>query len=183
MRTPRTRRLTLGLGLGLSFAAAIVTAAWASLPPQPAKALDTSRFIGRWYEVARMPNKIQSDCVASLADWTHGDGDHFNVIQTCHTETPSGPTKVWKATGHIVDPVTNAKFRMSFFGGLISQEYWVLDRGDDYSWLILSTPNPKFMWIFARHSAIAPAQKAALVSRVRAMGYDVATLVYDQPGA
>ena len=166
-------------GLGLSLA----SVAWASLPPQPAKPLDTNRFIGRWYEVARMPNKIQSDCVTSLADWSHDGASQFKVIQTCHVDTPSGPTKVWKASGKITDTATNAKFRMSFFGGLISQDYWVLDRGDDYSWIILSTPNPKFLWIFSRHATIPAAQKAAVINRAKAMGYEVANLVYDQPGA
>ncbi|HEX4181587.1 MAG TPA: lipocalin family protein [Caulobacteraceae bacterium] len=160
----------------------IVSATWASLPPQPAKALDTNRFVGRWYEVARMPNKIQADCATSLADWSHDGGSAFKVIQTCHVDTPTGPTKVWRAAGHILDPATNAKFRMSFFGGLISQDYWVLDRGDDYSWIILSTPSPKFLWIFARRPATSPELKAAMVGRAKAMGYDVASLVYDQPG-
>jgi apolipoprotein D and lipocalin family protein len=169
--------LIAGLGVFLA------TAALASLPPQPAKPLDTSKFVGRWYEVARMPNKIQADCATSLADWSHDGASAFNVIQTCHVDTPTGRAKVWKASGRILDPVTNAKFRMSFFGGLISQDYWVLDRGDDYSWIILSTPNPRFLWIFSRHPTVTPAQKAAVISRAKAMGYDIANLIYDQPGA
>jgi apolipoprotein D and lipocalin family protein len=182
MRIPRAWFWASGLGLSLA-TAAFASVVWASLPPQPAKTLDTSRFVGRWYEVARMPNKIQSDCATSLADWSHdGSAAQFKVIQTCHVATPTGPTKVWKASGKIIDTATNAKFRMSFFGGLISQDYWVLDRGDDYSWIILSTPNPKFLWIFSRQASIAPAQKAAMVGRARAMGYEVANLVYDKPG-
>jgi apolipoprotein D and lipocalin family protein len=175
----RIRRVK-ALGLGLALATAAVSATWASLPPQPAKTLDTNRFVGRWYEVARMPNKIQSDCATSLADWAHDGASQFKVTQTCHVDTPNGPTKVWRASGRILDPVTNAKFRMSFFGGLISQDYWVLDRSDDYSWIILSTPNPKFLWIFSRQPATAPAQKAVMVNRAKAMGYNVASLVYDQ---
>jgi apolipoprotein D and lipocalin family protein len=159
----------------------MVAAAAANLPPQPAKSLDTNRFVGRWFEVARMPNKIQTGCATSLADWAHDGAAQFKVTQTCHVDTPTGHAKVWKASGKIIDPVTNAKFRMSFFGGLISQDYWVLDRADDYSWLILSTPNPKFLWIFSRQPNLPAAQKAALVARTKAMGYDVAAMVYDQP--
>ena len=88
---------------------------------------------------------------------------------------------MWKASGKILDTATNAKFRMSFFGGLISQDYWVLDRADDYSWFIMSTPNPKFLWIFSRHTALSPAQKAPMVGRAKAMGYEVGNLIYDQP--
>ena len=178
MRSPTVRRIVVSLMLGLAAATASNAA---SLPPQPCKTLDTSRFVGRWYEVARMPNKIQSDCANSLADWAH-DGSAFKVVQICHVDTPTGHAKVWKASGRILDPVTNAKFRMSFFGGLISQDYWVLDRADDYSWVILSTPNPKFLWIFSRQANLGAAEKAALIARARAMGYNVAAMIYDQPG-
>jgi apolipoprotein D and lipocalin family protein len=177
----RTSSSSFGVGLGLALGAVAATAA--SLPPQPCKTLDTGKFVGRWYEVARMPNKIQSDCATSQADWSHDGDSEFKVVQTCHVDTPTCRAKDWKASGRITDPATNAKFRMSFFGGLISQDYWVLDRADDYSWIILSTPNPKFLWIFSRHSSVSPAQKTALVARAKAMGYEVANLIYDQPAA
>jgi apolipoprotein D and lipocalin family protein len=162
-------------------AGAALACAAASLPPQPAKSLETSRFIGRWYEVAHLPNKVQLGCASSSADWALDGAAQFKVIQTCHVDSPTGHAKVWKASGRIIDPATNAKFRMSFFGGLISQDYWVLDRADDYSWIILSTPNPKFLWIFSRQASVPAAQKAALIARARAMGYNVTAMIYDQP--
>lgn len=177
MRKPFSWTFAAGFGL-----AAVAASAAASLPPQPCKTLDTGKFVGRWYEVARMPNKIQTDCATSLADWSHDGDAQFKVVQTCHVDTPTGRAKVWRASGRITDPATNAKFRMSFFGGLVSQDYWVLDRGDDYSWIILSTPNPKFLWIFSRTPTVGPAQKSALVARARAMGYETANLIYDKTG-
>jgi apolipoprotein D and lipocalin family protein len=162
---------------------ALASAATAGLPPQPAKPVDSARFVGRWYEIARMPNKFQNDCATSLADWSRSGNSQFNVVQTCHVDTPTGRTRIWRSSGRILDPVTNAKFRMSFFGGLISQDYWVLDRSDDYSWFILSTPSPRYIWIFSRQPSIAPAQRSAVIAVTRAMGYDVGSLVFDQPGA
>lgn len=164
-------------------AAALTDALAGSLPPQPAKSLETSRFVGRWYEVARLPNKVQLGCANSLADWALDGATQFKVTQTCHVDTPTGHAKVWKASGRIIDQATNAKFRMSFFGGLVSQDYWVLDRADDYSWIILSTPSPKFLWIFSRQASLPAAQKAALIARAKAMGYNVTAMIFDQPGA
>jgi len=91
IRNPRAWLCGAGLGLFLA------SAAWAALPPQPAKALDTNRFVGRWYEIARMPNNIQNGCATSLADWSHATPTQFNVVQTCHVDTPTGRAKVWKA--------------------------------------------------------------------------------------
>ena len=55
----------------------------------------------------------------------------------------------------------------------------VLDRGDDYSWCMLTTPNPKFLWIMSRRPNITADQKAALVAKARAMGFDVSKLFFD----
>ena len=153
-------------------------------PSPTSKQVDPRRYTGRWYEVARLPNKIQSNCEAATSDWSREPDGAFAVVQTCHMGAVTGSTKTWRGSGHIVDEVTNARFRIGFFGGLVQMDYWVLDLGDDYSWCMLSTPNPKFLWIMSRRPNLNADQKAALVSRARSMGFDVSKLIFDnQPSA
>ncbi len=43
--------------------------------PEPTKPVDPRRYIGLWFEIARLPNKLQVDCQAPTADWIkQGDG-------------------------------------------------------------------------------------------------------------
>jgi hypothetical protein len=35
---------------------------------------DPSRYLGRWYEVARYPNPFQADCAGSVVDYQAGPG-------------------------------------------------------------------------------------------------------------
>jgi apolipoprotein D and lipocalin family protein len=176
MNTPTARRLGAGLGLALVLAAT----AQAAVPPQPAKPVDLTRYAGRWYEIARLPNKIQDGCALGAIEWGHGSGSaSFSVTQSCRMDTAQVREKVWHASGRVTDPPKNTKIHLSFFGGLISQDYWVLDRGDDYSWCILSTPSPKYLWILSRQPVITAAQKAAVVARARDMGFDVSHLIFD----
>ena len=153
-------------------------------PTPTSKTVDPKRYAGRWYEVARMPNKIQSNCDAATSDWSREADGAFQVVQTCHMGAASGSLKTWRGSGHIVDETTNSKIRIGFFGGLVQVDYWVLDRGDDYSWCMLSTPNPKFLWIMSRRPNLTADQKAALVAKARALGFDVTRLIFDnQPTA
>jgi apolipoprotein D and lipocalin family protein len=148
-------------------------------PAPTSKPVDPKRYAGRWYEVARLPNKIQSNCEAATSDWSRESDGDFQVVQTCHIGSATGSPKVWRGSGRIVDDTNNSKIRIGFFGGLVQMDYWVLDRGDDYSWCMLSTPNPRWFWIMSRRPTLSPDEKAALVARARALGFDVSKLVFD----
>jgi apolipoprotein D and lipocalin family protein len=148
--------------------------------PEPTKSIDPKRYLGRWYEIARIPNQLQKDCDAPTADWSKRSDGAFQVVQTCRVGSPKGPLKTWSAAGRIIDTATNAKIRMGFFGGFIHQDYWIVDRADDYSWCITSTPSLKYVWILSRRAVLSPAAKAALVARTRSLGYDTTKLILDQ---
>jgi apolipoprotein D and lipocalin family protein len=143
------------------------------------KSIDPQRYLGRWYEVGRIPNSFQKNCEAATSDWAKQGDDQYAVVQTCHTGSPSGPPRIWKGNGKVMDAV-KAQIRISFFGGFIKQDYVVVDRAEDYSWCILATATPKFFWIMSRRPVISAQQKAQLVARSRQLGFDVTPLVYDQ---
>jgi apolipoprotein D and lipocalin family protein len=148
--------------------------------PEPTKAIDPRLYSGRWYEIARLPNKIQQNCQAPTSDWSKKPDGGYSLVQTCRVGSPSGPTKVWRAGAQIIDSSRNAKVRVGFFGGFIHQDYWIVDRGDDNSWCIMSTPTSKFVWIMSRNAVMSSAEKAALAARARSLGYDTAHLIYDE---
>lgn len=148
--------------------------------PQPTTPVDMSRMLGRWYEVARYPNKIQKDCQAATSDWKRL-ADGYSVIQTCHKGAPTGPTVEWKAKARVSDPVTNAKFKMSFFGGMVNQEYWVLDHRPDQGWLILGTPGGRGLWLMSTRPTLPPGVRSQAIARIRQLGYDAGLLEFPQP--
>ncbi|QUD86854.1 lipocalin family protein [Phenylobacterium montanum] len=165
--------------------AACVLGGWIAeaAPSATTKPVDPKRYTGRWYEVARLPNKIQSNCAAATSDWSRDPDGEFEVVQTCHMGAANGQAKVWRGSGKIVDEATNSRFRIGFFGGLVQMDYAVLDRGDDYSWCMLTASNPKWFWIMSRRPNLSPAEKAALVARAQALGFDTSKLIFDAPPA
>jgi apolipoprotein D and lipocalin family protein len=144
--------------------------------PQPKKAIEIDRFLGRWHEIARTPNMNQRGCKAGTADWGRSAGGGLTVVQRC--TKAGGETKTWSGSATIVDASTNAKLRLSLLKGLIKQEYWVLDRADDYSWAIAGTPGGNFVWILSRKASLSVAERNAVVARVKALGYDTGKLEF-----
>jgi apolipoprotein D and lipocalin family protein len=171
-------------------AAAVMASALAApalaAPPTAAAAtasvprIELTQMMGRWYEVARIPNSLQRGCQAGASDWTRA-GEGFTVVQSCHKGSPEGPLAEWKAKARVADPATNAIFKMSFFGGLVSQEYRVLDHRPDQGWLILSTGDGKYLWLMSQKPTLPGPARAQALARIKALGFDIGRLEFPLP--
>lgn len=137
----------------------------------PSKPVSAAFYTGKWYEIARTPNSGQRDCQAATTQFTDKGAGGFTVVQICRKGSASGAAKTFNTTGTIVSGTQNAKFKMSFLGGLKKQEYWVPDRAEDQSWAIMATPGGNFVWLLSRDAVMSPAAKAQALARVKALGY------------
>jgi len=174
-----TKRLTLpaaAVAAAFLFAAAPAVAA----APQPTQKIDIGKVMGRWYEVARLPNKIQKGCQGGTSDWTKS-AEGFSVVQICHKGALTAPPTEWKAKARVLDASTNAKIRMSFFGGVLNQEYWVLEHRPSEGWLILATPGGNSVWLMSQRPTLGAQAKASAMARLRQYGYDVGRLEFPLP--
>jgi apolipoprotein D and lipocalin family protein len=172
------RRLTLIVAAAATLLA--VPPASAAVGAQPVEHIELTKMMGRWYEVARLPNSIQRGCQAGASDWTRTVSG-FDVVQSCHKGAPDGPLSEWRAKARVADPISNAKFRMSFFGGLVSQEYWVLEHRDDQGWLILATQDGKYLWLMSQRPTLPTAIRTQAIARIRQLGFDPARLEFPLP--
>lgn len=169
----------------LFFGAALVLSGCVTAPspdevraPQPAKTVDADRlYSGRWLEIGRLPMRITDGCVAGASIYTLRSPIRVDVRDTCQIGTPEGREKAIGGRGEILDPGTNAKMRVRYLGGLITWDYWVLDRAEDYSWFISADPTFDRLFIYTR-AVPSEAERSRLVERARALGYDVSRLEF-----
>jgi len=148
--------------------------------PAPTRAVDLDRFYsGRWLEIARLPMSLTDGCVAGATNYVVVNPTRVDVRDTCQVDTPQGREKAIGGRGEVLDPGMNAKLRVRYVGGLITWDYWVLDRADDYSWFISADPTFEKLWIYTREVPDA-AERQALVARAAALGYDVSRLEFPE---
>lgn len=148
---------------------------------EPVGRIELAKMMGRWYEVARVPNVLQKDCQAGASEWTPAAGG-FAVVQSCRKDSPDGPIKTWKAKATVADPRTNAKFKMTFFGGVVSQDYVVVEHRPEQGWLVLATANGKYLWLMSQKPTLPAAIKTQALARIRQLGFDVGRLEFPLPG-
>lgn len=141
--------------------------------PEPAKAVDLERYLGKWYEIGRYENRFEKECEGVTAEYTLREDGLIRVLNTCHrgdqVETADGKAKP-------VEHSNNAKLKVSFFGPFYFGNYWVLDHAADYSWSIVGEPSGKYLWLLSRTAKLSAKQKQALWNRAKVLGYDTSLL-------
>ena len=144
--------------------------AWAA-PIEAQAPMDTDRIMGRWYEILRMPNKIQRNCFAAYQVWRKRP-DGFAVQQVCHRDSPEGRVAEVTVAAKPLNP-QNTLFDTAFLGGLVHQKYVLVDHAADYSWLISTTADGRFPKLLYRSPAMPAGEQAALRQRLTQLGFDV----------
>lgn len=165
-------------------AALLVLAALAATPvlardsaPQPAKSVAAAFYTGRWFEIARTDNLRQQNCEAPTYDFGALKGTTRAFVLTCRRGSPTGRAESTNISVTIPTDAQKNKFRIAAFGGVVRQEYWVLDRADDLSWAIMATPGGNYVWLLARTPKLDAALQAQLMARIKALGYDMSKVV------
>src|ERR1035437_10265835 len=126
-----------------------IYAATPVIPPlRTVERVDLSRYLGRWYEIARLPNIFQKGCVGSIADYALRDDGEINVINSCRTKDANSLRQV-KGRAWSVDPAGNARLKVSFFWPFRS-DYWVIELGKEYEYAVVGTPDRKYLWVLSR---------------------------------
>jgi apolipoprotein D and lipocalin family protein len=141
--------------------------------PEPAKPVELSRYLGRWYEIARYDSSFERGCEGVTAEYSLRPYGLIRVLNTCRMGSPEGRSRVAEGKAKIVPGSGNAKLKVSFFGPFFFGSYWVLDHADDYSWSIVGEPTGKYLWILSRGATPVDADRQA---RAQELGYDTSLL-------
>jgi len=172
--------MTLRLAIAaLAAALTLAPVSAGAMTVEPTGKIELSKMMGRWYEVARVPNALQNGCTAGASDWT-AQAQGFAVVQSCR-KAHDGQMKIWKAKATVADPRTNAKIKMSFFGGVVSQDYVVVEHRPAEGWLVLATANGKYLWLMSQKPPLPAPIKTQALGRIRQLGFDIGRLEFPLP--
>jgi apolipoprotein D and lipocalin family protein len=146
--------------------------------PQPTEAVPPGMYSGRWFQIAQILKTDHHPCREGVDEFVPSPKGGFTVMMTCQGYL-GGPRTI-SAHGEVTPGSGNARFKLSFLGGLIRQEYWVLGYAADQSWAVMATPGGNFLWILARTPTLSAADHQAACARIRALGFDLAKLAPDR---
>jgi apolipoprotein D and lipocalin family protein len=144
--------------------------------------VELERFVGTWYEIARYPHRFQEGCVASKAVYELGRDGKIQVYNECRQGSLEGEIKSVRGKAKVVDPVTNAKLKVTFFWPFYG-DYWIIDLGENYEYAVVGHPTRKYLWVLSRTPEMEESVYRGILERLENQGYDTGRLMRTpQPG-
>ncbi|MBL7544480.1 MAG: lipocalin family protein [Bdellovibrionaceae bacterium] len=141
-----------------------------------AEFIDLNRYLGKWYEVAAIPQPFQRDCISNVtAEYTLAEKSQIQVFNSCTDK--NGGIKSATGMAKIVDETSNAKLKVSFIklGAWIfigGGDYWILDIESEYRWAIVGDGSQKYGWILSREPVLPLSELKIIAEKIHAQGYD-----------
>ena len=137
--------------------------------------VDLSRYVGQWYEIARLPNRFEKKCADSVtATYTLRPDGKVDVVNRCRKA--NGEYTTAKGKAKIVDKKTNAKLKVTFFWPFYG-DYWILDLGPDYEYAVVGAPNRDYLWILSRTPRIDEQLYQRLVAKMASRGFETERMI------
>lgn len=139
------------------------------------QSVDLTRYVGRWYEISRLPNSFQKKCADMVtANYTMRADGKIEVINRCRKA--SGEYATVKGKAKIVDKKTNAKLKVTFFWPFYG-DYWILDLGPNYEYAVVGEPGRKYLWILSRSPRMDEGLYQQLLQKMAAKGFNTEMMI------
>ena len=143
---------------------------------------DLTRYLGTWYEIARLPMKHQpEDSTDISAVYSLNDDGKVRVQNRCLDGQGELDESIGEAT--VVD-AEHGKLEVSFLPeGLrwipfTKGDYWVLKIDDDYTTALVGEPNQKYLWLLHRDVDLDANVKQQYLAYAESLGYDLTDLIH-----
>ena len=176
--TPRTLVATFLLATSLLLASCATT----SIPEgiEPVKSFDLERYLGTWYEIARLDHRFERNLGEVTATYSLNDDGTVKVLNSgVYVEPSRKAGKRNTATGkaRFVGDKGTAHLKVSFFGPFYgSYIVFELDK-ENYKYALVAGPNRKYLWILSREPVIDEELYRLLLETATRNGYDTSELI------
>lgn len=137
--------------------------------------VNVEKYQGKWYEIARLPNRFERGLDRVTAEYTLRDDNKIDVKNKGYL-IGTNEFKVSKGVARIPDINEPAKLKVSFFCPF-SGNYWILELDDDYQYALIGEPSRKFLWILAREKTLDDNTIDKLLQRAKELNFGIDEII------
>lgn len=138
--------------------------------------LDVKKYMGKWYEYARLPNRFEKDMVNVTAFYTLNPDGRITVG---NRGEKNGKVKTITGIARKAKNKAAGELEVSFFPFFYSP-YRIIMLADDYRYSVVTGKECSYLWILSRTSELSPEDRKEIFSFLKKYDLPVEKFIYPQ---
>lgn len=143
----------------------------------PVDGFDPARYLGKWYEIARLDHGFERGLTNVTAEYSRRDDGGLRVINRGYSEADD-EWRTAEGKAYFVNTPDQGYLKVSFFGPFYGAYVVIELDHDDYQYALVSGPDRSYLWLLSRTPVMDDAVKERLVARARALGFATDALIH-----
>ncbi len=136
--------------------------------------VDLERYLGRWYEIARLPHSFEKGLENVTATYNLKSDGKIEVI---NAGFKNGEKSMARATAWIPDKSCTGRLLVSFFRPIKSEYNIIRLDEENYSYAVITSSTKNYLWILSREPRISAGLYDDLMAYISAKGFDASKII------
>lgn len=135
----------------------------------PVDSFEIERFLGKWYEIARLDHRFERGLDAVTAEYSLLSSGDIKVLNSGYSQKKQERSQV-EGKAQFVNDIDTGHLKVSFFGPFYAS-YVVFELDDEYSYAFVTGYNKKYLWLLSRTPNPDQSVVDTFISRVKDLGF------------
>jgi apolipoprotein D and lipocalin family protein len=143
----------------------------------PVDEFDMNKYLGKWYEVARLDHSFERGLDRVTAEYSLRDDGGVRVINRGFS-VADNKWKEAEGKGYFVRGQNEGYLKVSFFGPFYgSYVVFELDR-EQYQYAFVTSNNTSYLWLLSRTPTVSKEHLDWFIKRSKDLGFDTDNLIF-----
>ena len=143
---------------------------------QPITNFQADRYLGTWYEIARLDHSFERGLSKVTAEYSKRDDGDITVVNRGY-DAKRGKWREARAVARFVGPSDVASLKVTFFWPFSGAYHVIaLDR-DGYNYAMVTSSSRDYLWILARQKHLDAAVLNHLLAQAKGWGFRMEDLI------
>lgn len=134
--------------------------------------VDIDKYLGTWYEIARLPNSFEKGLKCVTATYSLKDNGKIAVLNKGFAAEPKEKWKTAKGTAWVPDEKYPGRLKVTFFWPFAG-DYFILALDKGYQYALVGDPSRKYLWVLARDKNLEESIYSKLMDLAKEKGFDI----------
>ena len=144
---------------------------------QPVNGFEPDRYLGTWYEIARLDHSFERGLSNVSATYTRDTQEEIAVLNRGY-EQEKGKWKEIKGRARLLKDSDVGSLKVSFFGPFYSGYHIIVLDKEKYAYAMVAGYSRDYLWILSRQKTLEKTVLQDLVEKARLSGFQTDRLIY-----